>query len=266
METMTTSLISSSPDLFLMCYNVNTVSQDLQGLQLSTRSPVNNMQGSSYRRIQAVAYSANQEQVSNTDEPALLFNFMNIVSSLEEATQIIVEAFGRHTIVSVKRQLCQLNDWFKVEVLFTSEKARDAALMSGVTHKGRLIKPKPLFPIFRGYLVVDISDLPIESSSAADYRIRQSILHQNAALQDFKVEDVILNTTGGVYNNTARAVLSIKVKTNLVQVAQTIQITYNGNPSHFHLDNVYACYAFCYRCKKLDDHEKNDCTARLSCE
>ncbi|ORY92133.1 hypothetical protein BCR43DRAFT_497846 [Syncephalastrum racemosum] len=251
-----------------MCHNAHTTAGALQALQLRNfqQQPCtrNNMDGCTYRNVEAVPYSTNQDQISNSEEPALLFNFKDIVSSLEEAAQIIVESFGKPTVVAVKRQLCNLNDWYKVEVLFATKETRHAALLNGISHEDMIVKPKPLMPVHRGYLVVDIVDLPTEPIAAADTRIRQGILGPNTQLQDFEVEDIILNSTGGVYNSTARAVLSIKITTTLTQTAQNVRLSYRESKGRIRLDKVYVCYAFCRRCKKLDDHEEVDC-AVISC-
>ncbi|ORY93430.1 hypothetical protein BCR43DRAFT_507815 [Syncephalastrum racemosum] len=214
----------------------------------------------SYRNVQAIQYSNNRKLTSNGEEGVLLFDFKNLVSSLQEATQVLVKAFDNDAIVAIKRQRCDQYDLFRIEVLFASKVARHAALLRGVTYKGMSVKPKPLAPSHRGYLVVDISDLPTERSTAADAHIRQGILPSLARLPNFKLVDVILNRTQGIYNGTARIVLSIKITGSLAATAQDIRFTYRESENQIEFDKLYVCCAFCSRCKKLDDHEADDCT------
>lgn len=229
------------------------------------------LDGAESSSISASPYSNSAIQVSHTKGHNLLFNFYDRIKSLEEAILIIVNAFGKSDIIAVKRKCCYakrtdtciLATNFMVEVLFASEKVRRSALSSGLPCKDIILMPKPLMPADRAYLVVDFFDLPLESIGAADKRVRQDVLGLNAMIGDFTLEDVSFTTIEGVYDCTARVVLSTKVTVSFTQLAYSISCSSTGTEK-LHIKKVYICYAFCHTCKLLDDHEAKDCATLSS--
>ncbi|ORY99265.1 hypothetical protein BCR43DRAFT_488988 [Syncephalastrum racemosum] len=203
-------------------------------------------------------YSATFSQVTNSIEPALLFDFKTTVCSLDKIVRALHKKFGIKAILAIKRQASSSNDRIRLEVLFGSAASRKQALEAGLVVNGVLLRPKPMVYLQRGYLVLRVSNLPVESPEAAELRIHHA-LENDLSAKNIMMEYLQLHTTQSIYNSTATVVLSIPCRSNMKKLAEETRILFRDSPGLPILDHVALCYAFCSRCKALDDHQESDC-------
>lgn len=203
-------------------------------------------------------YSPSLSQISNSVEPALLFDFKATVCSLDGMVRALLKTFGVKAIVAIKRQPSSSNDRIRVEVLFGSTKDRRRALERGLVVKGTRLHAKPMVSPDRGYLVLQVSNLPVESPEAAEPRLYH-VLENSSLPNTIILEYLQLHTIQHIYNSTATVVLSVPCSSNLNNLAEETHILFRDSPELPTLNHVSLCYAFCSRCKALDDHQASDC-------